>query len=106
MGFKKKNKNSLKYFFVVKKSEAKQQLFLGWVDMLYPLTFSSHKTLLNSDQKCSNLKLKKICLCFHKLNIVSFTVVVVYINIMKTTFDLNFDSDQAFKQHTHKHGNK
>ena len=105
MGLKRKIKTRSSIFFV-KKSEAKQQLFLGWVDMLYPLTFSSHKTLLISDQKCSNLKLKKNCLYFHKLNIVSSTVVVVYINIMKTTFDLNFDSDQAFKQHTHKQGNK
>ena len=35
------------------------------------------------------------------------TVVCDYINIMKTTFDLNFDLYQAFKQHQYKkHGNK
>ena len=35
------------------------------------------------------------------------TVVGDYINIMKTTFDLDFNLYQAFKQHaTQKHGNK
>ena len=35
------------------------------------------------------------------------TVVGDNINIMKTTFELNFDFYQALKQHfTHKHGNK
>ena len=39
----------------------------------------------------------------------SFTVVVVYINKMKMTFDLNYNCYQAFMQHvldTHNHGNK
>ena len=34
----------------------------------------------------------------------SKTVVVAYINTMKTTFDLHFDIYQAVKQHTNKHG--
>ena len=35
------------------------------------------------------------------------TVVGDYINTMKTTFDFNFNLDQAFKQHEHtKNGNK
>ena len=36
----------------------------------------------------------------------SKTVVVAYINTMKTTFDLHFEIYQAVKQHTNKHGNK
>ena len=34
------------------------------------------------------------------------TVVVAYINTMKTTFDFHFDIYQAVMQHTNKHGNK
>ena len=42
-----------------------------------------------------------------KIWLFSDTVVGVYINKMKTTFDFNLDLYQAFKQHeTQKHRNK